>query len=204
MFILDFGSGNTCKNSKFTIDKMIEQLAYIDQNRRSIIKWQLFLSAGSNTPLSKHSFDYAYRKAEKLGFKTTASVFDKPSLDFLLEFPIPFVKIANRIDLYKLIRLVPKEISVVCSYKDINLISLYSNVHPLCCISDYPADLFDYEETFNPKELIKGISDHTIDWRLYKKYCPENYECHYKLEDSTGLDSGEFARTPYKLKEILK
>ena len=47
------------------------------------------------------------------------------------------------------------------------------------------------------------ISDHTTDFQLYNKYKPKIYECHYKLEDSTGLDAGEFARTPEQLAEIL-
>jgi sialic acid synthase SpsE len=48
-----------------------------------------------------------------------------------------------------------------------------------------------------------GISDHTTDFTLWHKYHPSIIEWHFKLEDSTGLDAGSFARTPEMLEEIL-
>jgi sialic acid synthase SpsE len=75
----------------------------------------------------------------------------------------------------------------------------------LLCVSNYPAELKDYENIFNrymgSREV--GISDHTTNWDLFNKYKPEIYECHYKLDDSTGLDAGDFARTPEQLSQIL-
>jgi hypothetical protein len=123
-----------------------------------------------------------------------------------LEFDIPFVKIANRTDLYPLSKDIPSSVPVIYSWKN-NLQFEFlkrKSIKGMCCISKYPATIEDYENTFNPDELSRGISDHTTDFKLYKKYCPDIYEVHYKLYNNTGLDSGPFARTPYQLEEILK
>ena len=201
MIILDFGSGNTCKNDPIIIKEMIDSLYKVDKKRQCIIKWQLFKSAGNNIPLNQRLFDFAYYYAAALGFQTTASVFDKESLGFLLSFKIPFIKIANQPKSKEMMAHVPDNVSLVVSYG-----SPYSFIKetPLFCVSKYPAELRDYEDSFDPQELMKGISDHTINWSLYRKYSPLNYECHYKLENSTGLDAGPFARTPKMLGEILK
>ena len=194
MLIIDFGSGNTCRNEYKIIDKMIDTLAEIDKQRKAIIKWQLFKTAGDNIPLAFHKFDYAYSYASKLGFKTTASVFDLESLGFIKRYPVPFIKIANgdKWDaFYKNNFNYFKDFKVIQSAKD------------MCCISKYPATVKDYEEQFDEKALKRGISDHTTDWTLYKKYKPEIYEFHFCLDDSTGLDAGPFARRPKQLKEFF-
>lgn len=191
MIIIDMGSGNTCKNDCKIIDKMIDSVAEYDKKRESILKWQLFISAGNNTPLKFNKFDYAFSYAAKSGFKTSASVFDLDSLGFLLRYRIPFIKIANNCDLLK----------GCTAYNNIRVIK--SGVD-LCCVSEYPAKIEDYEKQFKPEQLKKGISDHTTDWTLYNKYKPEIYEFHFCLDDSTGLDSGDFARRPKNLKEFFK
>jgi hypothetical protein len=201
--ILDFGSGNTCRNNTKIISEMIDELAKIDIKRQCIIKWQLFLSAGDNEKLKHSSFEYAYIYARNYGFQTTASVFDVPSLDFLLNYKIPFVKIANNKSLYNgVMSYIPASVRTLASWSIRKPIGI--NLDYMCCISKYPAKLSDYEEAFNPEDLIKGISDHTTDFKLYNKYNPEIYEVHYKLYNNTGLDAGPFARTPLQLKEILK
>jgi len=74
-----------------------------------------------------------------------------------------------------------------------------------------------------------GVSDHTENWDLYnaikhhyfieshawhndieeRKKCAERnlkdriFEWHFKLNDSIGLDAGDFARTPEMLREVL-
>ncbi len=191
MIIVDFGSGNTCLNNCKIIDKMIDTFAEYDKKRESIIKWQLFKEAGNNIPLQFQKFDYAYNYAAKLGFQTTASVFDVESLGFLKRYPIPFIKIANNFKLDKIKDYIPSWMKIIRSGKD------------MCCISKYPATINDYETEFKEKELREGISDHTIDWTLYKKYKPKIYEFHFCLDDSTGLDAGTFARRPKQLKEIF-
>jgi len=191
MIIIDFGSGNTSQNSCKIIDKMIDTLAEYDKKRQSIIKWQLFRAAGRNVPLLYNKFDYAYSYAAKLGFKTTASVFDAESLGFLLRYPIPFVKIANGYHTHEFLKGVPEKIKVIISGLDMS------------CISEYPATIEQYESKFKEKDLKAGISDHTTDWTLYKKYKPKIYEFHFCLDDSTGPDAGPFARRPKQLKEFF-
>jgi sialic acid synthase SpsE len=204
IFIADFGSGNTCENDTKYIRKMIESLAEIDTERKVIIKWQLFKYAGINIPLEEGKFLFAYDTARRLGFQTTASVFDQESLNFLLNFDTPFIKIANRPELYPLIGEIPRKIPVITSikdqwYNDPNL--QFSDL--LCCVSNYPAKIEDYEKNFGLAMLKHGISDHTENWNLFEKYQPHIFECHFKLPDSVGYDSGSFARTPDMLKYIL-
>jgi len=198
MFILDMSSGNLCNNSTVIIEKMINAVAEIDHKRIIILKWQLFKEAGNNIPLDREIFRYAYEYAKDLGFKTTASVFDIDSLNFLLQFDISFVKIANRPDLYWLIGKVPREIPVIVSGQKV-----YYNSDGLCCISKYPATMEEYEQNFMENDLRSGISDHTCSWELFRKYHPENYECHFCLShDPQNPDGGMFARLPSDIKEI--
>jgi hypothetical protein len=206
MIILDFGSGNTCKNDYKYIERMVDELKAADTGKHEVvIKWQLFTKAGDNIPLQVTRFDHAYDYAKQQGYQTTASVFDAESLDYLLRFDIPFVKIANRPDLYWLAGEVPRKIPVYLSC-DAHQFSCFAWVNgdiPLACISEYPATMKQYENEFGAMLHWGRISDHTTDFTLYHKYKPETYECHYKLEDSTGLDAGDFARTPEQLAEIL-
>jgi sialic acid synthase SpsE len=199
--ILDFGSGNTCKNDKSYIDKMYDELVKIDKEKHTIVvKWQLFEKVGNNIPLQPDIFDYAYHKGEECGYDVTASVFDVNSLKFLLQYKILFVKLANNRELDYLINYIPSSIfAFVSSDKKIDL---YDRQYKhLWCISNYPANISDYEKL----NLTFGcnISDHTSNFTLFRKYNPGIVEWHYKLDDSNGLDAGEFARTPKQLDEIL-
>jgi len=203
MFICDFGSGNTCKNNMDTIERMIDALAKVDPERKIIIKWQLFNEAGDNEPLQHFAFSFAYNYAKGKGFKTTASVFDKESLDHLLLYDdIPFVKIANRPDLYWLIGEVPRKIPVIVSKQSV--CNTHGTTYSMCCISKYPCTKEDYQSHFSYLHLGNGISDHTANWDLFKQFKPEVYECHFKLSGSSGLDAGDFARTPEQIKEIYE
>ena len=205
--ILDFASATTCKNDKEYIKRMIDELAAVDSGKHEvIIKWQLFEKACEILdppvePLKRDLFRWAYHYAKEKGYQTTASVFDLPSLKYLLEYDIPFVKLANRPDLYWLAREVPRKISV---YRSIHWDdTVIDNEKTLCCISKYPAKPIEYSTDFKVMDLKQGISDHTTDFALYYLYLPEIIEWHYKLSDSTGYDAGEFARTPEQLREIL-
>jgi len=202
MLIIDFGSGNSCRNSLEEAQRMIDALANVDRQRKCIIKWQLFEKCGDNIPLQRSVFARAYTYAwEIYGYETTASVFDKPSLDFLMRFDIPFVKIANNEKYYPLIDMIREGMPIIKSvgspegFKD--------DCTFLCCVSEYPAIIKQYEKVFKKGQLKKGISDHTSDWELYLKYKPETYECHFCLENQDGPDSGTFARRPKQLMEIL-
>ena len=204
--VLDFGSGNTCKNDKYLVKKMIDALIEVDnKNYDVIIKWQLFKNAGENIPLKQNVFDYAYNYAKDLGYKTTSSVFDVESLVFLLNYEIPFVKISCNPKYDFLMKEVPKNLWV---YKSISMgfgckVDKMKRVY-LNCVPCYPAASKDYMDMLPLSKYLKYyISDHTDSWKVFKWFRPDIYECHYKLSDSTGLDAGVFARTPEQLKVIL-
>ena len=213
VIILDFGSGETCKNDYDYVKRMIDELAAVDTRKeRVVIKWQLFKDIDYQgrklIELEPRVFDYAYNYALDHNYETTASVFDYGSLQFLAEgYEVPFIKIANRTDMYSLIKEIHKYgILPVVSVPDVNTFSAmraeYGGIKVLCCVSEYPAACRDYEKTFGGY-LEMGISDHTTDWKLWRNYLPAWYEVHYRLKDSTGPDAGPFARTPEQLREIL-
>ncbi|MFA5317464.1 MAG: hypothetical protein WC369_08590, partial [Dehalococcoidales bacterium] len=70
-----------------------------------------------------------------------------------------------------------------------------------------PAETKDYDRILcNYKPVVLGyigISDHTVDFSLWRKHRPPIIEWHYGLPDSTGLDAGPFMRTPEMLREVL-
>lgn len=213
-FILDFGSGNTCRNSTDLITEMIDQFWLIIKESDGpspdfVVKWQLFRSAGVNVPMTLDSFRHAHEYGTGRGFITTASVFDEWSLRALLEFEVKLVKLANNADLWKLIPLIPEDVQIVISVgseedKHRLLVGYPDRAFKfLACVSDYPAKARDYRSRFLTKTLVSGISDHTQTWALVKRFTPDWYECHYKLENSKGLDAGPFARTPKQLKELF-
>lgn len=202
--ILDFGSGNTCQNNIVTVRKMINSLQRLKLDKlpgEIIIKWQLFEQAGNNMPLMEEVFIYAYKYAKTLNFKTTASIFDKKSLDFLLEFDIPFIKIANNIESYKMSKLVPHDVKKYISWgASSGYVKMTNNDEILFCVSEYPANIHQYK-ALNIHHC-DNISDHTTNFDLYNEYSPKIVEWHYKLPESTGLDAGEFAKTWKDLEQL--
>ena len=209
MIILDFGSGETCKNDRTYVRKMIDALALHDTGRgRVVIKWQLFTKVPAPVPpLAHETFDFAYTYAKGMGYETTASVFDMVSLDFLSRYDVPFIKVACRRKRYWLLKHIRKYVTPMVSIDTPQILPVlwekYRYTEPLvhlCCVPEYPANPTVYETMFGGN-LYYSISDHSPDTRLYEKYQPWYYERHYKLEDSTGLDAGEFASTPQQLKE---
>jgi sialic acid synthase SpsE len=208
--ILDFGSANTCNNDKKYIKRIIDELAKVDKKKHNIvIKWQLWSKInpqGLNERLTYECFDYAYNYAKEKGYQTTASVFDLDSLEFLLEHDIPFVKIANRRDLYPLIAHIPRDIEAIVSYDNIVYLGGYYGVTPMYCISKYPADIHNYDEVFYSPPKRLSISDHTKNLFMFKKQHSNCaiWEMHYALSDSTGLDAESgVCKTPEMLQEIL-
>jgi sialic acid synthase SpsE len=231
IFILDFGSGNTCKNDLAIGTEMIDRLAEVipeDKRDNVLIKWQLFDEAGDNTPLDKTMYGkFVFHALAKYKIKSFASVFDVGSLQYLLtaSISLPFVKIANNDSVRHLVSHIPRGVPVIMSFgtdddwmlekivqadvtspitRPPNNECRAGNVYPLACISKYPATLQQYEDRFTPDFLSFGISDHTDDWVLFVEYTPRVYECHFKLPDSTGLDAGVFARTPADIKDIAQ
>jgi len=202
--ILDI-SANTHKNERAYYRKMIDELVKVDTKKHEVIlKWQLFNKQGKNYRPEPFMFiEMAQWSYLTYGYKTTTSVFDLPSLDWLLSWPLPyelpFIKIANNRELDWLIGEIPRKYKV---YKSVGTMREYyddreGGVYPLFCVSEYPANIKDYPKT------IQRISDHTVGLELYHRNHPYILEKHYKLLDSTGLDAGDFAITPSELKEIL-
>ena len=186
--VLDFGSGNSCKNDIAYVKRMYDEFKKIDTGKHSVvIKWQLFKQAGQNIPLNR-------------------GVFDLESLRFLLQYKVPFIKLANNRKLDYLIGEIPRSIHVYIScgsIEELSSIKLLENVTPLLCVSDYPATVESYENTYRAYLSNYGISDHTTDFNLWEIYQPKIIEWHVKLQDTTGLDAGEFSRTPEQLKRVM-
>ena len=209
--VLDFGSGNTCRNDWDYVKRMIDELKAVDTGKHEVItKWQLFKKAGDNIPLEPKIFEAAYIYAQQLGYKTTSSVFDKESLDFLLQFDVPFIKLANRRDLDWLAGEIPRKTMIYKSYGSPEELGclMHQNEYRLLCVSEYPTTMKRYEEVFPKLEYYLGnyqygLSDHTTDFTLWHRYRPDVVEWHYGLPDSTGLDAGPFMRTPEQLREVL-
>jgi sialic acid synthase SpsE len=201
ILILDCGSANTCQNDKATVEKMIKEIAYVDSGRHQVyLKWQLFKDAPPNIPLDHDVFRHAYEYADRFAYQTTASVFDLESMRFLMGFDVPFVKIANRPDLYYLAEYSTVPVYVSTSQSGFDLPNGEIN---LACISNYPATLEMYEDAFTMDEL-RYISDHTPGWDLYRKYLPKIIEKHYVHERRLdNPDAGMFAVTPTELAEVL-
>lgn len=204
--ILDCGSGNTCKNDLAYAERMVDTVIDLDTGKHEIIfKWQLWNPGnpqGKNIRLKKDVFACIYKYLEEKGYRCTASVFDKDSLEFLLQFDVPFIKIACRPDIYWLIGEVPRKIPVYVSIKNWMVEVKSNNIVKLCCVSEYPAKRELYYLHFNNK-YMNYFSDHTEGLALYKEYHPGIYECHFVLDDSTGLDVGSWAKRPRELTEIL-
>ena len=201
--ILDMGSGNTCKNDMSYVMQMIDSVPKLN-GPEIILKWQLFKEAGENIPLERGIFDFAHAYAETQGFKTTASVFDIGSLNFLLQYSVPFIKIANNRQLDYLTGFVPRSIPIYLSWDGVD--------NPVCpfvdellaCESKYPATIADYLANFSINELEDAISDHTAGIELYRRYKPRIWEKHWVLErDPNNPDAGPFAITPNELEDAI-
>lgn len=208
--ILDIGSGNTITDIDVGCKLIDEVIARNTHKHDVVFKTQLFQRADPNKPLSHHVFSALWAYAIGQGYKLTSSVFDKPSLEFLLKHdnkyaPLPFVKIACRPDLYWLIGEVPRRIPVYRSvdtgtywdteYEEIGK----DNTVDMVCVPEYPAALEDY----NVGKLV-NISDHTIGLELFNTLEPRIWEKHICLErDPNNPDSGPFAILPKDLEEIL-
>ena len=199
--ILDMGSGNTCKNNMDYAYKMIDAVAAIDSHKHEVIfKWQLFENEPPNVPLDHLVFGRAYAHAKGLGYKTTSSVFDKKSLDFLLNFDIPFVKIACRPMTYWLLGEVPRKIPVVLSWSGEEA-APFGDYRRMFCIPQYPAD----PKKYLARGAEDAISDHTGGLKVWNKLHPSMWEVHFILEDDTNNPDAVLGHAikPDLLKEVI-
>jgi sialic acid synthase SpsE len=208
MLILDFGSGNTCHNDESTIRDMFYELDKsippVFQFYQPVVKFQLFRNEPPNEPLTFAAFDFAYHYGRDMGFKVTASVFDMDSLMHLINYDVPFIKIANRPDLGELADVVRAyDVEVVQSVPSAAEFVLCREATPLCCVSEYPAKSETYVERFEPGQIRSGVSDHTVGWDFYRMYKPKVIEKHYVLEHSEdNPDAGPFAVTPTDVAQL--
>jgi sialic acid synthase SpsE len=201
------GSGNTCGNNVDYALRMVDGVVRKDTRKHTItFKMQLFQSQPPNIPLDWYVFDAIYRYVLSLGYTCTASVFDLPSLEFLLKYEIPFVKIACRPDLYYLIGHIPRGIRVVVStphYPYHRDLVYKEGVTVMVCVPSYPAHVNDYPERDGLFQCLY-ISDHTIGLNLWYTYQPLMWEKHLVLEyDDRNPDAGPFASTPEELGRVL-
>jgi sialic acid synthase SpsE len=229
--ILDLGSGETLHQGydiddwKQNAKKMVDAIAEVDTRKHEIIiKAQLFNQ--DTIPvlqaLSREVFDYLHAYSTGKGYKCTASVFDQESLDYLLNYDIPFVKIAANPQYWWLGNSIPSNIQIYLSVPNLRAKTAYEVDKTLLCIRNYPATNEEYEKTYflgyeKCKEMVDiaellfrtapkiGLSDHTNNLKMLGKYedIISVYETHFKLEDTKGKDTGPWAKTPEQLKEIL-
>ena len=207
MIILDFGNGSVCLNDRDNIKTMIDRLADVDIDRKIVIKWQLFLNIPPKLSLRRDLFDFAYKYAADLGFMTTASVFDLDSLDFLLRYHVPFVKLANQPQMWRYTDDVPRSVDLyvsVGSERDFKWMWYKKPTGVMACVSEYPATIDDYYETFGEKILKAGISDHTDNISLYKAYRPRLYEKHYTVPEIPTDKVRKYCADPYQVKKLLE
>ena len=202
--ILDMGSGNGNGNDPDYIKASIDAIADIDTGRHKVyLKYQLFTNAPPNKPFSEKAFNYAYKYGKAKGYQVTASVFDSFSTKILLQYDIPFVKIANRPDLYYYMYYMGGE-KVIVSYTGNKPASRDTDCTYLACISEYPATVEQYEDKFSPFNLRDGISDHTVGFDLFNKHQPFWWEKHFVLERTDdNPDAGPFAVMPDDLRGVL-
>jgi hypothetical protein len=201
MIIFDIGSGNTLRNTEEAC-KIIKTIRELNIND-SYVKFQLFRKAGNNIPLSEEVFERATRYCHIVNMPYGVSVFDEPSLDLAIHSgALCFLKLANNKELHHLISKAPDVDRWIISTDDPD----YKIDRPLSdiiyCVSKYPATNKEYETRFGDK-LKLGISDHTNNFGLFHKYLPKIYEFHFRLSETVGLDSGEFAKTEEQVKESL-
>jgi len=214
-------SANTFKNDVNYFKRMVDEIKKIDSKEYKItFKTQLFeptsKAAEVNECLLHDTFIEMHRYCNQSGYQLTSSVFDLYSLKFLLEFNIPFVKIACRPETYFLLGFIPRKIHVYISTdcrKNCSDFPYYGNEHLLECIPEYPASEEDYlKHSFQKGRWELNISDHTPGMYLFKKFVDYKkmeegtyiFEMHYVLErDAKNPDAGLFAKTIDELRGML-
>lgn len=205
--ILDVGSGASLPNDGVA-RRFVDEVAKRDRKKHEIIfKAQLFKEAPPNTPLAIEVFHALWAYARNAGYQCTASVFDKESLEYLLTYEVPFVKIACRPDLYWLAGEVPRRVPVYISCdvrkEDTGEYEKYIDESMddnwMLCVPEYPATPNMY-----PNYIPLCVSDHTIGWELlYRATRPSIWEKHMRLPETTGPDAGPWAVLPDELAEVI-
>jgi len=212
--IFDIGSGNTLETAdigRYLIDEINKRANKKGAKHHKIIfKAQLFRDQPSNKPLAYDVFSQIHAHATVRHYSMTASVFDIPSLEYLLEFKrLPFIKIACRPNLYWLAGEIPRKIPVYISTerKSGLIVNANDNIITMLCVPKYPAEYRDYVPDNEPPGRhmeYDVISDHTVGLDLFKNKKPFIWEKHLVPEHTAdNPDAGPFAVTPEEVEEIL-
>jgi len=202
--IFDLGSGLSTHNDQYYIRSIMDSIKAADTGKHEVVlKFQLFSDQPPNMPLDQLMFNAAYEYGAKLGYKVTASVFDAPSLKFLLNFEVPFIKIACRPELYWIIGEVPRKLSVYCSVADLGDAVPDGVEVAMLCVPKYPADIAEYRALYDNR-LSGAISDHTAGLALFNELKPKIWEKHFVYErEPANPDAGPFALTVEDLESLL-
>lgn len=202
MIIVDLGAGDATRNDIGYVKEVMRELPV-----GVVAKFQLFTDIKGLTPLDRRVVAEAMVFAtEKNRCQVTASVFDEDSLAWLLGIrcKVPFIKIAARMNLWKLIDKTPDLVPVVASVawewwsEEMHGRFFHRPMAYMACVPKYPATVRDYEVRFGGL-LNLGVSDHTVGMDLYNDYRPKLYERHF---DQHGPDQ-EHSITLEQLRSIV-
>lgn len=211
--VFDVGSGNLSHNEPGYFKRVCEMAADLFPMRkwvRTVLKAQLFKNEELGIPLRFDVYKEFVREANKNGFMATASVFDAESLYEALSFsPTPFIKVACINELYPLIGRVPRKVPVVVSVPTqdewARLQTAFPDIVLLCCVREYPANLFAYLGLFHSDFLMEGISDHSPtkdEFELLEAYTPRVYERHIALNETKGEKVRAYASYEEDIKKM--
>lgn len=182
-----------------------------------VLKSQLFEIAGKNLVQDRGMFALAAQWAwEYCGYKTTSSVFDRRSVDFLLNLPLPyelpFVKVAATPAQRRILDWIPRGVKVYMSVTDVEeYLEEEQSIITLFTVPKYPAELSDYSSINNERD--KRISDHTPGLELFNAYrgTIAIWEKHIRWNEwleagqpKSSPDDGPFALYPDEMAKILK
>ena len=180
MICLDFGQGDSTKNDPTYIKNLMDTVP-----QGVVIKFQLFVNHPVLTALKPSVFYQAWVHGQQTGKPVTASVFDEASINVMRQVQVPFYKIASHEKWYPLIDKCPDYAPIIVSVDShVRMLQLATenmtkHMAFMCCVSEYPAEMEEYERLFTPMMLAQGISDHTTSTELYEKYRPILWERHY-------------------------
>lgn len=160
-FIAEFGS---CHQGK--MDPIKTAIDWCGHYGIDALKLQLFPKkppfTDSNIHLSFAMFEKAFKYAIDQKVNLSASVFGQKELDFILQLPVPFVKIAYSEKHQKkwISQILNQDIEAIVSCDVLSEHSYTFDVTKLLCDPFYPVPYIrDFKEMF-PR--FEGYSDHTI------------------------------------------
>ena len=199
----------------------------VPESQRDIIKDTVFgtmtyFEYKKKIEFEKEEYDKINSYCEEIGIQWTASVWDIPSLHFLLQYPVPFIKIPSALMTH---RPLLKEVNKLCKDKlvivsnggldektfDKNMKLLSKcNTIVLACNSSYPTDNCDLNLSYLPilKQKYKtiGYSGHEPDYMatlVAKSLGAEVIERHITLDKNMKGSDHKASLNIEELKELI-